>query len=152
MAPELLEEQTHYGTQVDLWSYGIMTAEVLTGHHPFKDFLKPMVHFVSAMMVKKKVPQIVREFEARSDQILSRVVQKCCQHDPQTRYDVSRFLPADAQGAIGQQSQHSWDGGMHMRCICCAEASALANPASSQPFVVRLAGCNCPRRVARPDS
>ena len=36
IAPEILESETGYGQEVDMWSVGVMTYELLCGYPPFR--------------------------------------------------------------------------------------------------------------------
>ncbi|KDQ18588.1 hypothetical protein BOTBODRAFT_127493 [Botryobasidium botryosum FD-172 SS1] len=91
MAPELLTEETVRTTTTDVFSFGRLIIEVLTGQHPFPELRGHRVTLVAAM---GKLPdRPVGKAVARGlDDNVWALVQDCCNISPELRPTISSAI------------------------------------------------------------
>lgn len=92
MAPEQLRKEARLlGPHTDVWGFGVMLYEVLTGERPFVGAgfqeLFQVIPSVSPVAPAAKDPTIPAE--------LNRICLKCLRKDPKERYDHVALLTAD---------------------------------------------------------
>jgi eukaryotic-like serine/threonine-protein kinase len=125
MAPEQLRGEPSVGAAVDVWSFGIVAFECLTGSHPFRAstlaallrrVLKGRCELASAL--KPALPPGFDAWFAR-----------CCAQSPGARFPSLRAaadeLTAVLEPAGAKPRLPLWTAAL----LCCAAAAAAASPA-----------------------
>lgn len=81
MSPELLDEHSNYGREVDVYSFAIVVNEMLTRELPWRA-LKPGRHnLIEAVLFERRRPDIPLETPVA----LREIVEACWEHDPADR-------------------------------------------------------------------
>ena len=103
MSPEQIqgEEIDH---RADIWSYGVVLFEMLTGHLPFEGTLQPTVIY----SVLSKDPSEIAQYRNDVPASLQNIVFRCLEKDPAKRFQrVEEILGTMIPTAHEQLSHHS---------------------------------------------
>ena len=90
MPPEALDEDPHYGTELDIFSYGVLMLRVCSGDWPV-----PSVRFHDVPL--KRIRSEVERRQEYFDKIgpnhpLRSLIMECLSNDPARRPSVSQLL------------------------------------------------------------
>lgn len=109
-SPELLENESKPNEKSDIWSFGVMTYELLTGKNPFagEDFIDTVLNIKNKEFKPKPLNNVPLE--------LNNIIMKCLNRNPNERYesfselckDLSNFLKGVINESITRTfTQHS---------------------------------------------
>lgn len=84
MAPEQLRGE-EVDTRADLWSFGAVLYEMLTGHPPFVRTPHESIQELMQKILESEPPPL-REARPDTPEVLSRIVGRCLRKDPGARY------------------------------------------------------------------
>lgn len=130
MAPEVVRHEA-YDARADVWSFGVMLAELVTTQIPYGARFFTPAQVALAVSSGKLRPSLPAYYPAE----LSSLVEACCEYDPAARptlSDVITRLEAAAQAARQRESEPS--GGILRR------AGLIARRASFSARSAQLAG------------
>ena len=97
MAPEQITGDA-MDERTDIYALGITTYEMIVGNRPFPE---DDIHILEEMHLNQDIPDPAAEFPDLSKD-LQRFVIKCCQRDPNLRYDNIQQALADLKSIAGE--------------------------------------------------
>lgn len=74
IATELLEDKEHYGTGIDVYAFGILAYEIVTGIEPFSEKRKPAT-----------LKTLVKNFPENITEKMKELVSRCWSRDAKER-------------------------------------------------------------------
>ncbi|KAK4529642.1 hypothetical protein CCYA_CCYA02G0499 [Cyanidiococcus yangmingshanensis] len=104
MAPEVIRGE-HYDARADIYSYGILFNELLTGTMPYEDTYMTPVQTATAVVSKNLRPRLVKASEKVPTAVVT-LIERCWALDPQQRPsadEIAAFLD-DICGDVGTAS------------------------------------------------
>jgi len=106
MAPEILRNSTDYTPSVDVYSFGIVIAHVLSGYVPY---IKPKRMFKSRPEFEERVMKgtLRPEFPANASPFMRRLMTFCWDNDPRRRpifFKISEALKHEISEIVSKQS------------------------------------------------
>jgi eukaryotic-like serine/threonine-protein kinase len=126
MAPEQAAADPSTDHRADIYSFGCMAYEMLTGRPPFSD-LSPHKLLAAHMGTR---PQPVSDLRPDTPAALAEIVMQCLEKDPEARpqraADIARVLDAVSTGATGPLAAASRPGSFRRGAIMYAVAFAAA--------------------------
>jgi serine/threonine protein kinase len=100
MAPEQMQSARTVDARADIWSFGAIFYEVLTGEPPYVAESLPQL----CTLLLSQDARPVREKRAEVPKELDELVLKCLRRDPAHRYETTTELTADLQLCLAQLS------------------------------------------------
>ena len=103
MAPELMKEGAP-SFATDVWSFGMVILEVVTGEDPFKEYRNPAQ--LPDVIMSNKTPARPKMNVWVTDPVWHLMKEKCWQMDPRLRPDMSQVREHLVEASAAHEAHH----------------------------------------------
>jgi serine/threonine protein kinase len=102
MAPEQFHDSRAVDVRTDVYAFGIVLYEMLTGHRPFKGTSLARIRHAHEHFKPRSLAPLVHRRWKRHGEAIDAVVQRCLRKDPGERYASAALLRRDLKGLLAR--------------------------------------------------